>query len=77
MKGWDLKSDAARAAAKAYLEAGEQSLSAMSQRDTERQKVALCDLIDAINGTIRNDWSGEAMTKDEAKQYVMEYGSAP
>jgi len=74
LKGWSLKSEAARAAGRAYLDAGEQRLSAMSQRDTDEQKAALCALIDAIHGPIQNDWSGEIMTKDEAKTYVLEYG---
>ena len=50
------------------------SMGTMQQRDTSGQKQALCDLIDAINGPITNDWSGEEMTKDEAKKYVLEYG---
>jgi hypothetical protein len=74
LKGWSIKSDAARAAAQAYLDIGEHSLSAMAQHDTDEQKAALCALIDAIDGPITNDWSGEDMTKDEAKKYVLEYG---
>lgn len=74
LKGWDLKSDAARAAARKYAEAGNLSLGAMQQRDTPEQKQALCDLIDAIDGEIKNDWSGEIMTKEQAKAYVLEYG---
>lgn len=74
LKGWDLgDNQEARTAAARYAEAG-MSMSAMAQRDTPEQKQALCDLIDAINGPITNDWSGEAMTKDEAKAYVREYG---
>jgi hypothetical protein len=74
LKGWDLKSEAARAAAKAYAEAGEMAAGAMQQHDTPEQKQALCDLIDAVDGTITNDWSGEVMTKAEAKEYVISYG---
>jgi hypothetical protein len=73
-KGWSLKSEPARAAMRVYLDAGEQSAGAMSQHDTDAQKAALCGVIDAIDGEIENDWSGEKMTKDEAKAYVMEYG---
>ena len=50
------------------------SESAIAQHDTAEQKQALCNLIDAIDGNIQNDWSGELLTKDEAKKYVMEYG---
>lgn len=75
MKGWNLgENEAARAAAKRYNEAGSVSMSAMAQHDTPEQKQALCDIIDAINGPIQNDWTGEQMTKDEAKKYVLEYG---
>lgn len=73
LKAWDLKSDAARAAAQKYLDIGNHSLSAMHQRDTDEQIEAMCALIDAIDGTIYNDWSGEDMTPEEAKAYVREY----
>lgn len=49
------------------------SMSAMAQHDTPEQKTLLCDLIDAVDGEIINDWTGELMSKDEAKKYVMEY----
>lgn len=73
LKGWDFQTEAAQSAAKKYIEAGPQSMSAMAQHDTPEQQAALCDLIDAIDGEIVNDWSGEHMTKDEAKKYVREY----
>ncbi len=73
IKGWDLESDAALAAAKILDETGERSMSAAMQHDSEEQKIALCGLIDAIDGEIQNDWTGKTMTKDEAKSYVMEY----
>jgi hypothetical protein len=73
LKGWDLKSEAALAAAQKLDDLGPRSMSAMAQRDTAEEKQALCDLIDAIDGEIMNDWSGEVMTKDEAKKYVLEY----
>jgi len=72
LKGWNIQSEAALAAAKRYAEGGV-SMSAMAQQDTPEQKQALCDLIDAIDGPITNDWSGETMSKDEAKAYVLEY----
>ena len=75
LKGWNIQSDAAKAAAKKYGESGPQSPSGvMTQHDTAAQKQALCELIDAIDSDdIRNDWSGEAMTKEEAKEYVLGY----
>lgn len=73
LKGWKLESEKSREAARKYAAHG-MSAGAMTQRDTAEQKQALCDLIDAVDGEITNDWSGETLTKDEAKKYVMEYG---
>lgn len=76
IKGYDVTGNAvAMAAISRYREAGEFSSSAMAQHDTPEQKQAICDLIDAVNGPITNDWSGERMTKDEAKKYVLEYSA--
>lgn len=72
LKGWYVKSDASTAALQRYADEG-MAMGAMQQHDTPSQKQALCDLIDAIDGPITNDWSGETMTKDEAKKYVTEY----
>lgn len=75
LKACDIKTESAWAAAQKYFDAGEQSAGAMTQHDAPEQKAALCDLIDAVNcETIDNDWTGEAMSKDAAKSYVMEYG---
>lgn len=51
------------------------SMSAAAQRDTETQKQALIDCIENLDGEIWNEWSGEKMTKDEAKKYILEYGN--
>lgn len=73
LKGWNVNgNDAAFAAIKRY-HGQPTSFGAMQQRDTAEQKEALCELIDAIDGPITNDWSGERMTKDEAKAYVRDY----
>lgn len=72
LKGWNLENEKSREAAQRYADLG-MSMSAMQQNDTPAHKQALCDLIDAIDGPITNDWSGEEMSKDEAKRYVMEY----
>lgn len=74
LKGWKVESDASRAAIRKYAEGGISAAGVMLQHDTPEQKAALCDLIDAIDGEIYNDWSGETMTKEQAKAYVMEYG---
>ena len=72
LKAWDLKSAAAQEAGQAYFDGGV-SASAMLQEDTAEQIEALCDLIDAIDGPIINEWSGDRMTKEAAKAYVREY----
>lgn len=74
LKGWKVESEACLAAIQKYADAG-MSMSAMAQRDTDAQKDALCELIDAIDGEIVNDWSGETLSKEDAKKYVREYGA--
>lgn len=75
LKGWCVESDAAIAAFNAYVESGENARTAMAMvRLDDPEKEALCGLIDAIDGPIQNDWTGEMMTKDEAKEYVRDYG---
>lgn len=49
-------------------------MSAAMHRDTDSQKAALCELIDAVD-EVWNDWEGEQMSKDAAKEYVMGYAS--
>lgn len=72
LKGWNLQSEKAMEALNRYADLG-MCASAAMQRDTPDQKKALCDLIDAVDGEIQNDWSGEILTKEDAKKYVMEY----
>lgn len=74
LKGWNLESEASKAAAQKYVDFGMSGSGAMTQHDSADQKTALCELIDAIDGEISNDWSGETMTKDQAKEYVLSYG---
>lgn len=57
-----------------YYEEGT-SCSVMCQVDTAKQKDILCRAIDSFTGRIYHDWSGNEMTKEEAKKYVMEYDS--
>jgi hypothetical protein len=70
LKGWDLYREKTLDIVSRYCEIGV-SYSVMQQRDTPEQKQLICDLIDALDGDIINDWSGDAMTKSEAKKYVM------
>lgn len=74
IKGWSGMDEGhpARAALEKYLDSG-QGLSAM-QRQTDEQRKLICDVIDAVDGDINDDWNGGTMTKDAAKAYVLNYG---
>lgn len=75
LKGGRFESEAARAALQKY-EQGGICVSVMAQRDTQEQKQALLELIDAIDGEIKNDWSGDVYTKEQARKYVLEYDAS-
>lgn len=76
LKAWSFKSDDARELLREYGEIG-QSMSAMAQQDTPRQKEIICALIDVCSApTIYLDWNGEYVSKADAKRYVMEYRTA-
>lgn len=57
-----------------YFEEG-CSLSAMAQRDSDNQKRLLCELIDVMNiDHVYLDWDGVDVSKEKAKEYIMNYG---
>ena len=58
---------------KEYCKIGS-SFSAMIQHDTPRQKDIICELIDLCDGdVIYLHWDGHDVSKDKAKEYVMNY----
>ena len=73
LKGWQGLGPKAAEAGQRFLDTT--GISAM-QWLSDEQKELLCAMIDALgpDATIINDWTGEHMTKDEAKAYVREYG---
>ena len=73
VKGWNDATEKSQAILQRYFAGGEPLSCAMDKPDDAR-KVILCELIDQLDGEIQNDWSGEKMTKEDAKKYVMEYG---
>lgn len=74
LKSWHFDSEKCRVLGKEYFEIGS-SASAMMQHDTPRQKEIICELIDLCDGdTIYLDWDGKDVSKQEAKDYVMNYG---
>lgn len=50
------------------------SSSAMLQKDTQEQKEIICKLIDLMPGKIYLEWEDKYVTKEKAKEYVMNYG---
>lgn len=74
LKSWDFsESKHGRELLKEYGQIGS-SFSAMVQRDTPRQKEIICELIDLCDeGTIYLDWDGIEVTRQEAKEYVLNY----
>ena len=75
LKAWHLHSEEGQELLRRYMEIGS-SFSAMCQRDTPEQKQLILQMIDECNApTIYLDWDGKDVSKDEAKRYVLEYGT--
>jgi hypothetical protein len=72
VKGWSDLSEKSQEILKRFFADGV-PMSAMADHPDEARRTILCELIDQLDGEIQNDWSGEMMTKDEAKKYVREY----
>ena len=77
LKSWDFEGcEKGIELLKEYSEIGS-SFSAMCQRDTKRQKEIICELIDLVDSDkIYLDWSGKEVSKEEAKEYVLNYRSS-
>ena len=74
LKGWNLEgNDEAFAILQKYIDLGV-SVSAIMQRDTPEQKQLLCELVRVHHGIIENDWDGTKYTKEQAIDYIMNYG---
>ena len=76
LKAWKLNEGGpAFAALKKYHEVGPVEFGCMQQHDTAVQKDAICEAIDALDAeTIWLDWDEREVTKQEAKEYVRNYG---
>ena len=72
VKGWNSLTEKSQEILRRFFADG-MSMSAMADRPDEKRRAILCELIDQLDGEIQNDWSGEMMSKDEAKKYVKEY----
>ncbi len=74
LKSWSFQSKKAEELLKEYGELGS-SMSAATQKDTDRQKAIICELIDEGDFTkVYLDWDGKEVSKKEAKKYIMNYG---
>ncbi len=72
VKGWKLETPEAQAALQKWADYGV-SMSAMAQKDTSEQKQALIEAIDHMD-EIWLDWEDKQVSRDEAKEYVRNYG---
>lgn len=73
VKGFKLNSTKGKRLSNEYLDEG-RSVSAMAQKDSQRQKEIILEMIDECDGSIQNDWDGKFYTKQQAKDYINEYG---
>lgn len=72
VKGWKLETEDARAALQKWHDYGV-SISAIAQRDSPEQQQALLDAIDYFDD-IWLDWEGKQVSREEAKEYIRNYG---
>jgi hypothetical protein len=73
IKGWDNFTEQSQSIVQRFYSDGV-PMSAMADRPDDDRRKILCELIDQLDGEIWDDWNGVAMTKDEAKRYVLDYG---
>ena len=72
VKGWEVHSEEALAAMQKWASFGH-SASALCQHDTPEQQQALLEAIDHMD-EIYLAWTGEYVSREEAKEYVRNYG---
>lgn len=72
LKAWKLDAPELKELCEEYDAIGS-TMSAMMQRDTDRQKEIICEIIDLIGKPVYLHWDGETVSPEEAKKYVMEY----
>lgn len=72
VKGWKLETEGAASALQKWKDFGTCG-SAMMQKDTPEQQQALLDAIDHMD-EIWLDWEDKNVSREEAKEYVRNYG---
>ena len=76
LKEWSFHSKKAKELLSEYNSIGT-SISAALQKDTSRQKEIICALIDLGNfEEVYLDWSGKYVSKEKAKEYVLNFGGS-
>ena len=72
IKGWNDLTEKSQEILRRYFADGT-PYSCMSDAPNGIRRAVLCELIDQLDGEVRNDWSGKAMSKEESKKYITEY----
>lgn len=72
VKGWDMHTPECLELMASYMENA--PLGGANDQPDERRKSILYDIIDKMEGDIWSDWTGVQFTKDEAKNYIRDYG---
>jgi len=72
VKGWNLETEEAVVALNKWASFGH-NMSAACQHDTPEQKQALIEAIDHMD-EIYLDWEDKQVSREEAKNYVLNYG---
>ena len=76
IKGWDNMDEIDLLILQEYFDSLEnKSVSCMLDRPKEESRVLLCNLINSFGGELWNDWEGEAMTEEEACEYVLNFNA--
>lgn len=72
-KAWRLETEEARAAMQKWIDFGHGGSAAM-HHDSPEQQQALLEVIDHAD-EIWLDWDDKKVTREEAKEYVLNYGT--
>lgn len=75
IKGYNIKTPASKAALDNFKSLNDGCVGGMFNRQNSAQKEALCKLIDVLDASeIFLSWDAEYVSKERAKEYIMNYG---
>lgn len=74
IKSYQLENPALDPLIEEYNREGGMPMSAMAQRDTDRQKEIICEMLEIIGRPVYLEWDGNYVSVEEAQKYVREYG---